>query len=131
MIACRKWCGGIVVLVSIGLSGCTTVHPRMASGTGTYFWLSQRLDWLYPYSLEEVRQAAFSALEVLQYDIETQRFDGLGGELQARPLVGQLAQIHADPLSPRTTKVQVRVPGSGGRQEAERIHATIRSELGM
>jgi len=119
------------VLVSVWLSGCTAVHPRIASGTGTYVWFAQRLDWLYPYPLEEVRQATVSALAVLQYDIQIQQFDGLGGELKARPLVGQLAQIHADPLSLRTPKVQVHVSGSGGRQEAERIHATIRSELGM
>jgi hypothetical protein len=67
----------------------------------------------------------------LQYEVSTQQFDGLGGQLVARPLVGPLAHIEADPLSSRITKVQVRVPGTGGRSEAERIHATIRSELGM
>ncbi len=125
----RGW--AIAVLVSLLLAGCTTVHPRMTSGTGTLVWLTQRLVWLYPFPLEETRQAMFSALTVLQYGIETQQFDGLGGQLVARPVIGQLAHIYADPLSSRTTKVQVRVLGFGGRKEAERIHATIRSELGM
>ena len=129
----RRWRGWMAsaVLASLLLAGCTEVHPRMTSGTGTYVWATQRLIWLYPFPLEATRKATFSALEMLQYGIETQQFDGLGGELVARPVVGQLAYIHADPLSPLVTKVQVRVPGSGGRQEAERIHATIRSELGL
>jgi hypothetical protein len=125
----RGW--AIVVLWSLLLAGCTTVHPRITSGTGTFVWLTQRLVWLYPFPLEEVRRATFSALTVLQYGIDTQQFDGLGGRLVARPLVGQFAYINVDPLSPRITKVQIRVPGSGGRREAERLHATIRSELGM
>lgn len=125
----RRWT--IAVLVSLLLVGCTVVHPRMTSGTGTYIWPTQRLIWLYPFPLEETRRATFAALTVLQYGIETQQFDGLGGELVARPVVGPLAYIQADPLSPLVTRVQVRVPGSGGRREAERIHATIRSELGL
>ena len=103
----------------------------MSSGTGTYHWVTQRLVWLYPFPLEETRRATFAALSELQYGIEVQTFDGLGGELVARPVVGQLAYIHADPLSPLITQVKVRVPGSGGRKEAERIHTTIRSALGM
>lgn len=125
----RGW--AITVLVSLLCAGCTVVNPHMASGTGTYIWPTQRLIWLYPFPLEETRRATFAALKVLQYDIATQQFDGLGGQLVARPVVGPLAYIHADPLNPRITKVQVRVPGFGGRREAERIHATIRSELGM
>ncbi|ETX09000.1 DUF3568 family protein [Candidatus Entotheonella palauensis] len=125
----RGW--AVAVLMSVLLAGCTTVHPRITSGTGTFFWLTQRLVWLYPFPLEEVRTATFSSLAILQYGIDAQQFDGLGGQLVARPVVGQVAYINADPLSPRITKVQVRVPGFTGRQEAERIHATIRSELGM
>jgi hypothetical protein len=103
----------------------------MTSGTGTYIWPTQRLIWLYPFPLEEVRNATSAALGMLQYAMSTQQFDGLGGQLVAQPVVGQRAYIKADPLSSRITKVQVRVPGTGGRSEAERIHATIRSELGM
>lgn len=125
----RGW--AIAVLVSLLVAGCTTVHPRITSGTGTFVWLTQRLVWLYPFTFEEVRTATFSALTVLQYGIDTEQFDGLGGWLAARPVVGQVAYIHVDPLSPRITKVRVRVPGFAGRREAERIHATIRSELGM
>jgi hypothetical protein len=125
----RRW--AIIVLASLLFVGCTEVHPRLTSGTGTYMWLTQRLIWLYPFPLEEVRKATFAALSTLQYEVSTQQFDGLGGQLVARPLVGPLAHIEADPLSSRITKVQVRVPGTGGRSEAERIHATIRSELGM
>ncbi|ETX02267.1 MAG: hypothetical protein ETSY1_04230 [Candidatus Entotheonella factor] len=121
----------IAVLVSLLIAGCTTVHPRLTSGTGTFVWLTQRLVWLYPFSLEEVRTATFSALAVLQYGIDAQQFDGLGGQLTARPVVGQVAYINVDPLSARITKVKVRVPGFTGRREAERLHATIRSELGM
>jgi hypothetical protein len=129
MQAWHRW--AMVALVSLLVAGCTAVHPRLTSGTGTYIWPTQRLIWLYPFPLEEVRKATFSALSILQYNISAQQFDGLGGQLTAQPLVGQLAYINADPLSPRITKVQVRVPGTGGRSEAERIHATIRSELGM
>lgn len=123
-----RW--GLAVLLCLWLAGCTTVHPRITSGTGTFHWLTQRLVWLYPFPLEEVRTATYSALTVLQYGIESEQFDGLGGQLAARPVVGQLAYIQADPLSPQTTRVKVRVPGLGGKKEAERIHATIRSELG-
>ncbi len=73
----------------------------------------------------------FSALTILQYGIETQQFDGLGGRLAARPVVGGYAHLGADALTPHTTKVYVRVRGFGGRKEAEQIHRTIRSELGM
>ena len=125
----RRW--ALVVFASLLFVGCTAVHPRMPSGTGTYIWPTQRLIWLYPFPLEEVRNAASAALGMLQYEISTPQFDGLGGRLVAQPVVGQRAYIQADPLSSRITKVQVRVPGTGGRSEAERIHATIRSELGM
>jgi len=125
----RKW--AIVLLVSLLFTGCTAVHPRITSGTGTYIWLTQRLIWLYPFPLEDIRKATFSALSMLQYNISTQQFDGLGGQLVAKPVVGKPAYVNVDPLSSRITKVQVRVPGTGGRSEAERIHATIRSELGM
>lgn len=120
-----------VVLVSGLLAGCATVHPRTSSGTGTYYAITQRLVWVYPFPLETVREATFAALAALQYGIESQQFDRLGGKLMARPVVGGHADIGADPISDRTTKVFVRVRGSGGRKEAERIHATIRSELGM
>jgi hypothetical protein len=125
----RRW--PIVVFVSLLFVGCTAVHPRVTSGTGTYIWPTQRLLWLYPFPLEEVRNATSAALGMLQYEMLTQQFDGLGGQLVAQPVVGHWAYIKADPLSSRITKVQVRVPGIGGRSEAERIHATIRSELGM
>ncbi len=129
MPAWRGWV--IAAFVGMLVAGCTTVHPRMSSGTGTFVWINQRLVWLYPFPFEETRKATFAALQVLEYGIDIQQFDGLGGQLVARPVVGQLAYIYADPLSPHTTKVQIRVPGFGGRKEAERIHATIRSELGM
>ncbi len=128
----RPWRGwAAAALVSLLLAGCTTVHPRMTSGTGTYVWLTQRLVWLYPFPLNASREAVFSALTVLQYGVETHQFDGLGGQLVARPVVGEFAYLYVDPISPRITKIQVRVPGFGGGKEAERIHATIRSELGM
>lgn len=121
----------MAVFVTGLLAGCTTVHPRTSSGTGTYAAITQRLTWVYPFPLETVRKAAFAALAELQYGIESQRFDGLGGRLMARPVVGAHAELGVDPISDRTTKVYVRMRGSGGRKEAERIHATIRSELGM
>ncbi len=126
------WCGwAIAALASVWLAGCTTVYPRLSSGTGTFVWPAQRLEWLYPYPLEDVRVATLAALAVLKYNVAVQHFDGLGGELAAQPLLGQQVYIHADPLSPLITRLQVRVPGAGGRIEAERIHATIRSQLGM
>ncbi len=121
----------IAALVTALLAGCTTVYPRTSSGTGTYYAITQRLVWVYPFPLETVRKATFAALTVLQYGIESQQFDGLGGQLMARPVVVGQAHIGVDPISDRTTRVFVRVRGSGGRKEAERIHATIRSELGM
>lgn len=129
---CRTWHGWVIaVLVSMLTAGCTTVHPRISSGTGTFHLLTQRLVWLYPFPLEDVRKATFAALTILQYGIETQHFDGLGGQLVARPVVGSEVDIGADPLSPHITRVYVRVLGFGGRKEAERIHITIRSELGI
>lgn len=78
----------MAVLVAGWLAGCTTVHPRTSSGTGRYYAITQRLVWVYPFPLETVREATFAALAVLQYGIEFQQFDGLGGTLTARPVVG-------------------------------------------
>jgi len=93
--------------------------------------MSRRLVWTYPYTLEEIWAATLAGLAELNYDIEAQEFDGLGGRLEAQAVVGGRLFLEARPEGQNATRLWIRVRGSGSRQESERIHEIIRSKLGV
>ena len=129
----KVWLQGAVLLAAavLLLVGCRTVHPRTDMGTGTYSYLSRRLAWTYPYTLDEIWAATLAGLAELNYGIETQQFDGLGAELEAQAAVGGHLFLEARPEGKHATRLWVRVRGSGHRLEAERIHEIIRNKLGV
>jgi hypothetical protein len=119
------------VAAALLLAGCRAVHPRTNIGTGTYSYVSRRLVWTYPYSLDEIWTATLAGLAELNYGIEAQEFDGLGGRLEAQAAVGRHLFLEVRPESKNATRLWVRIRGSGHRLEAERVHEMIRSKLGV
>lgn len=120
-----------MVAAALLLSGCRAVHPRTHLGTGTYSYVSRRLVWTYPYTLDEIWAATLAGLAELNYGIEAQEFDGLGGRLEAQAAVGGRVFIEARPEGKNATRLWVRVRGRANRQESERIHEIIQSKLGV
>jgi hypothetical protein len=129
----KVWLRGAVPLAAAALmlAGCRTVHPHTDMGTGTYSYMSRRLAWTYPYTLDEIWAATLAGLAELNYGIETQEFDGLGGRLEAQAVVGGHLFLEARPEGKHATRLWVRIRGSGHRLESERIHEMIRSKLGV
>ena len=126
------WWGALaLVAAALLLAGCRAVHPRTNIGTGTYSYVSRHLAWTYPYTLDEIWAATLAGLAELNYGIEAQEFDGLGGRLEAQAVVGGRLFLEARPEGQNATRLWVRVRGSGSRQESERIHEIIRSKLGV
>jgi Protein of unknown function (DUF3568) len=127
------WLQGALALAAAALllAGCRTVHPHTNMGTGTYSYLSRRLAWTYPYTLDEIWAATLAGLAELNYGIETHQFDGLGGRLEAQAAVGGHLFLEARPEGQNATRLWVRVRGAGHRLESERIHEMIRSKLGV
>lgn len=129
----KVWRQGAMVLAAAALllPGCRTVHPRTDMGTGTYSYVSRRLAWTYPYTLDEIWAATLAGLAELNYGIEAQQFDGLGGRLEAQAAVGGHLFLEARPEGKHATRLWIRIRGSGHRLEAERIHEMIQSKLGV
>jgi hypothetical protein len=121
----------VLVAAALLLAGCRAVHPRTNIGTGTYSYVSRRLVWTYPYSLDEIWTATLAGLAELNYGIEAQEFDGLGGRLEAQAAVGRHLFLEVRPESKNATRLWVRIRGSCHRLEAERVHEMIRSKLGV
>jgi hypothetical protein len=93
--------------------------------------MSRRLAWTYPYTLNEIWAATLAGLAELNYGIEAQAFDGLGGRLEAQAAVGGRLFLEARPEGQNATRLWVRVRGSGSRQESERIHEIVQNKLGL
>ena len=130
------WLRGLqwVVLVGfvsgLGMIGCSTVHPRTAVGTGTYSYVTRSLAWTYPYTVDEVWTATLLGLAEMDYGIQTQTFDGLGGRLEAQAAVGSRISLEVRPEGQSSTRLKVHVHRFINRHESERVHEVIRQKLG-
>lgn len=121
-----------LALISAGLllgSGCATVHPTDATGTGVYSYISGWMTWTYPTDLHATWTATLQAVERLQLRIQTKTQDGLGGRIEALRADQTKVEVRLKPVSTRTTDVSVHVGTFGDRQVSEDIHQAIRVAL--
>lgn len=125
--------GYLLTLVMVGgmVSGCQSVHPRTSIGTGTYSYVNRSLVWTYPYTLDKIWAASLAALAELNYGIEAQAYDGLGGRLEALAAVGGRLSLEAQPKGKHSTQLRVWGSGFGNRHESERVHKVIQTKLGV
>ena len=126
-----QWVVLVGLVGGLGVSGCSTVHPRTSMGTGTYSHVTRKLTWTYPYTLDEVWAATLAGLAELNYGIQAQTFDGLGGWLEAQAAVGSQLSLEVQPEGKRSTRLKVRVHRFMNRHESERVHDIIRRKLGQ
>ena len=122
---------GLSVLVS--LSGCvtTTVGGGPSATAGTYSYFTRELQVIYGLPLADVWPRALAAVESLQLHIDRQQVDGLGGDIQARRAEGTRVQVHLKPTGDHSTSLSVRIGEWGNREQSERVHRTIRQQLGI
>ncbi len=124
---------GLLLVAVSGLvgSGCRAVHPRTDVGTGTYSYVNRSLVWTYSYALADVWAASLAALAELNYGIEAQVYDGLGGRLEALAAVGGRLSLEAAPEGNHSTRLRVWGSGFGNRHESEQVHKVIQAKLGV
>jgi len=117
----------------VSLSGCytTTVGGGPSATAGTYSYITRDLEVLYGVPLADVWPRALAAVESLQLHIDKQHIDGLGGDIEARRADGTPVRVHLKPKGGYSTSVSVRVGSLGDREQSERIHRTIRQQLGI
>lgn len=116
---------GLLVLVA----GCTTVHPREPVGSGTYSYVSGRLAWVYPVTLDATWQVTLQALQELNLRVLSKTLDGLGGEIDAMRADQTTVNVQLRPVSDRSTRVSVRIGTFGDYEQSKNIHETIRTRL--
>ena len=122
---------GLSVLAS--LSGCvtTTVGGGPSATAGTYSYFTRELQVIYGLPLADVWPRALAAVESLQLHIDRQQVDGLGGNIEARRADGTNVRVYLKPSGDHSTNISVRVGDLGDREQSERIHRTIRQQLGI
>ena len=115
------------------LSGCytTTVGGGPSVTAGTYSYITRDLEVIYGIPLADVWPRALAAVESLQLHIDKQHIDGLGGDIQARRADGTKVLVQLKPKGEYSTSISVRVGDLGDREQSERIHRTIRKQLGI
>jgi hypothetical protein len=122
---------GLSLLAS--LSGCftTAVGGGQSATTGTYSYVTRDLVVIYGIPLADVWPRALAAVESLQLHIDRQNVDGLGGDIQARRADGTNVRVNLKPSGDHSTSISVRVGDLGDREQSERVHRTLRQQLGI
>ena len=122
---------GLSLCASLGGCYTTTVGGGPSVTAGTYSYITRDLEVLYGIPLADVWPRALAAVESLQLHIDKQHLDGLGGDIEARRADGTPVRVHLTPQGEYSTSVSVRVGNLGDREQSERIHRTIRKQLGI
>jgi len=120
------WMGWLFVIPF--LHGCTTavmLGVGAGAGLGTYSYIKGELKVDYPYPYERTWNAALTALERLEIEVDSRERDSLGGKITGKKGDGKLVVVKIKDKSMGITGVGVRV-GVFGDQEASRsIQKTI------
>ena len=122
---------GLSLCASLGGCYTTSVGGGPSVTAGTYSYITRDLEVIYGIPLADVWPRALAAVESLQLYIDRQHIDGLGGDIQARRAEGTKVLVQLKPKGAYSTSVSVRVGGLGNRESSERIHRTLRNQLGM
>ena len=115
------------------LSGCytTAVGGGPSVTAGTYSYLTRDLEVIYGIPLADAWPRALAGVESLQLHIDKQHIDGLGGDIHARRADGTKVLVYLQPKGEYSTGISVRVGDLGDREQSERIHRSIRKQLGL
>ena len=122
---------GLSLLANLGGCFTTAVGGGPNVTAGTYSYLTRELEVIYGIPLADVWPRALAAVESLQLHIDRQTVDGLGGDIQARRADGTNVFVHLKPKGGHSTSIGVRVGDWGDREQSERVHRTIRQQLGL
>lgn len=122
---------GLSLCASLGGCYTTPVGGGPSATAGTYSYITRDLEVIYGIPLADVWPRALAAVESLQLHIDKQHIDGLGGDIQARRADGTPVRVYLKPKGEYSTSVSVRVGALGDREPSERIHRTIRQQLGI
>ena len=122
---------GLSLCASLGGCYTTTVGGGPSVMAGTYSYITRDLEVLYGIPLADAWPRVLAAVESLQLHIDRQHIDGLGGDIAARRADGTPVRVQLKPKGEYSTSISVRVGDLGGREPSERIHRTIRKQLGM
>ena len=116
-------CGGCVA-AAIGL-GAT-------AGVGTYTYVKGELKATYSVPLAQAWDASVIAMRTMQFPIDKQIIDALGGEIAARRADGTPVKVKLKPLGDFSTDIGVRVGGiesMWSKKDAQRVHNAIKRSL--
>jgi len=122
---------GLSLLANLGGCFTTAVGGGQSTTTGTYSYVTRDLVVIYGIPLADVWPRALAAVESLQLHIDRQNVDGLGGDIQARRADGTNVRVHLKPSGDHSTSISVRVGDLGDREQSERVHRTLRQQLGI
>jgi len=122
---------GLSLCASLGGCYTTTVGGGPSVTAGTYSYITRDLEVIYAVPLADAWPRALAAIESLQLHIDRQHIDGLGGDIQARRADGTRVVVQLKPKGGYSTSISVRVGDLGDREQSERIHRTIRKQLGI
>ena len=122
---------GLSLLVSLGGCVATTVGGGPGVMAGTYSYIMRELEVIYGVPLADIWPMALAAVESLQLHIDRQQVDGLGGDIEARRADSTIVRVWLKPQGDQSTSVSVRVGSLGDQERSERIHRTIRKQLGI
>ncbi len=116
-------CGGCVAAV-IGL-GAT-------AGVGAFTYAKGEVTTTYSVPLEEAWDASVTAIRTMQFPIDRQNVDALGGEIAAHRADGKPVKVTLKPLGDYSTDIAVRIGGiesMWSREDAQQVHNTIQRNL--
>jgi hypothetical protein len=122
---------GLGLCASLGGCYTTPVGGGPSVTAGTYSHITRDLEVIYGVPLADVWPRALAAVESLQLHIDRQHIDGLGGDIQARRADGTKVLVQLTPKGAYSTSVSVRVGELGDREASERVHRTLRNQLGI
>ena len=114
------------------LSGCVPVTVNDGTGTvpGTYSYFQGELTATYDQPLEKVWLKTIDAVRSLKLSIISKEMDSLGGVIRASRVDSTAVKLRLKPAGVDRTTIGVRVGTFGNKDQAERVHAAIRQQVG-
>lgn len=120
------WMGWLFVIPF--LHGCTTavmLGVGAGAGLGTYSYIRGELKADYPFPYDRTWNAALTALERLEIEVNSRQRDSLGGKITGKKEDGKLVVIKIKDKSMGVTGVGVRVGVFGDQDASRKIQETI------
>lgn len=121
--------GLAVLFIIVNLCGCIALLAGTAGGVGTAFWLGGKLSDEVSAPYDRTVRAAKSALSSLRMEITKEAHTEEVTQIKSEYTDGSTVWIDIRPLTPGSSKIEIRVGARGNKSASTKILGKIKARL--